>query len=181
MDAFESIVSQILWRDGYWVQPSFKVALTREEKTKIGRPTTPRWEIDIVGYCAKRNELLMVECKSFLDSIGVEYSAFNGGNEKRASRFKLFNDAELRDVVKYRLTQQLLEAGLIQENPSIKLALVCGKIVRDRDRELLRDHFARNEWLFWDEAWLKEKLRAMSISGYENSVAAVVAKLLLRG
>lgn len=181
MDAFESVVSEILWRDGYWVQASLKVELTKEEKVAIGRPSSPRWELDLVGYSGRRNELLVVECKSYLDSFGVQYRAFNGGDEKLAKRFKLFNDDTLRKVVLHRLCVQLVEAGLIGSNPNVKLALVCGKIIRDRDRQQLLEHFNKNGWFLWDDEWLKEKLQAMSAGGYENSPVAVVAKLLLRG
>lgn len=180
MDAFESVVGEILWRDGYWVQPSFKVELTKAEKVAIGRPTSPRWELDLVGYSGQRNELLVVECKSYLDSTGVQYCAFNGGNEKFGNRFKLFNDDTLRKVVLRRLSLQLVDAGLIDEDPSVKLALVCGKISRDEDRRQLQEHFDMNGWLLWDDRWLKEKLQAISTGGYENSPVAVVAKLLLR-
>jgi hypothetical protein len=86
----------------------------------------------------------------------------------------------LRDIVTGRLRQQLVERGLIREDPVIKLALACGKIVREKDRLLLKEHFERNGWLLWDEAWLKENLERMSKGGYENSSVAVVAKLLLR-
>lgn len=180
MDAFETVVSEILWQKGYWIQTSLKVELTKEDKLAINRPSSPRWEIDVVGYSGKRNELLIVECKSYLDSLGVQYRAFDGTDLKIASRFKLFNDTSLRDVVTGRLRQQLVERGLIREDPVIKLALACGKIVREKDRLLLKEHFERNGWLLWDEAWLKENLERMSKGGYENSSVAVVAKLLLR-
>ncbi len=42
MDAFEHLVSEILWAQGYWVRTSVKVALTKEEKVAIGRPSSPR-------------------------------------------------------------------------------------------------------------------------------------------
>ena len=180
MDAFETVVSEILWRDGYWVQNSLKVDLTKEEKLAIGRPSTPRWELDIVAYSGRRNELLVVECKSYLDSFGVQFRAFDGTDEILAKRFKLFNDETLRDVVFKRLRLQLFEAGLINQNPTIKLVLVCGKIVRQKDRVLLRDHFGKSGWLIWDAEWLKDKLTSMSQGGYENSTVAVVSKLLLR-
>ncbi|MGO8841495.1 MAG: hypothetical protein ACLQF1_10275 [Methyloceanibacter sp.] len=181
MDAFESVVSEILWRDGYWVRNSLKVELTKEEKAAIGRPSSPRWELDIVAYSGRRNELLVVECKSYLDSFGVQFRAFDGTGGILANRFKLFNDDTLRAVVLKRLRLQLFEAKLINKDPSIKLALVCGKIVREKDRGLLRKHFNKNSWELWDSEWLKEKLRDMSQGGYENSPVAVVAKLLLRG
>jgi len=180
MDAFETVVSEILWQKGYWIQTSLKVELTKDDKLAINRPSSPRWEIDVVGYSGKRNELLIVECKSYLDSLGVQYRAFDGTDLKIASRFKLFNDTSLRDVVTGRLRQQLVERGLIREDPVIKLALACGKIVREKDRLLLKEHFERNGWLLWDEVWLKENLERMSKGGYENSSVAVVAKLLLR-
>ena len=67
MDAFESLVSLLLRRDGYWTATSVKVELTKMQKRAIGRPSSPRWEIDLVAYKPATNELLAVECKSFLD------------------------------------------------------------------------------------------------------------------
>ena len=37
MDAFEQLVSEILWMEGYWVRTSVKVELTKEENRLIGR------------------------------------------------------------------------------------------------------------------------------------------------
>ena len=38
MDAFEQLVSEILWMDGYWVRTSVKVELTKEENARsVGR------------------------------------------------------------------------------------------------------------------------------------------------
>lgn len=180
MDAFESIVSEILWRDGYWVRTSFKVDLTQEDKAKIERPSSPRWELDVLAYSGSRNEILVVECKSYLDSGGVSDSAFNGRNDKFAARFKLFNDQRVREVVTHRLCEQLADLGLTHARPKLTLALACGKIATERDRALVKERFAREGWLLWDEAWLRQKLDSMSKGSYENSVAVVVAKLLLR-
>jgi len=181
MDAFESVVSEILWRDGYWVQNAVKVELTKEEKVEIGRPSSPRWELDVVGYSGKRNELLVVECKSYLDSPGVAHKAFDGSDQRAANRYKLFNEETLRRVVLNRLSLQMCESGLVSKNPKTTLALVCGKIVSEQDRQLLRAHFEERGWLLWDDVWLREKLKLMSEGGYENSPVAVVSKLLLRG
>ena len=41
MDAFESNVAEVLWRDGYWVQNAVKVDLTKDDKSKINRPSSP--------------------------------------------------------------------------------------------------------------------------------------------
>jgi len=37
MDAFESLVSSILDRDGFWTRTEYKVELTKDEKREIGR------------------------------------------------------------------------------------------------------------------------------------------------
>jgi len=181
MDAFESVVCEILWRDGYWVQSSLKVELTKEDKKKIKRPSSPRWEIDVVAYSGQRNELLLVECKSYLDSPGVRYRAFDGSGPGEGKRYKLFSDNVLRRVVVSRLCQQLISSGLIDKKPSVSIALACAKIIGEKDREKLKKLFAKKGWKLWDDAWLKEKLLGISKGGYENSPVAVVAKLLLRG
>ena len=77
MDAFEQVVAEILWREGYWVRTSAKVELTKEEKREIELPSSPRWELDVVAYSAKDNHLKVIECKSHLDSPGIRISGFN--------------------------------------------------------------------------------------------------------
>ncbi len=180
MDAFEQLVSEILWMEGYWVRTSVKVGLTKEEKRLIGRHSSPRWELDIVAYRGRDNLLQIVECKSFIDSVGVRLSAFDGSNLDHAKRYKLFNEPELRRVVFNRLCVQLSESGACQEAPKIRLALASGKIRNESDRKAIRSHFANNDWELWDEPWLHERLQRMAKQGYENQVSAVVAKLLLR-
>ncbi|MEQ8369302.1 MAG: hypothetical protein RIE31_08040 [Alphaproteobacteria bacterium] len=179
MDAFETLVSEIFWRKGFWVQNNLKVELTKEEKRKIGRPTAPRWELDVVAYKGGLNELLVVECKSYIDWVGVSFAAFEEGG-LHSSRYKLFNDSTLRTLVLDRLKQQLCRTGLVAANPTITLALACEKIRNDKDREKIRAHFDTQGWELFDEAWLQDELKEMSKGSYENSAAAVVAKLLLR-
>lgn len=72
--AFEQLVSEILWMEGYWVRTSVKVELTKEEKRLIGRHSSPRWELDIVAYNGRDNLLRVVECKSYFDSVGATVS-----------------------------------------------------------------------------------------------------------
>ena len=180
VDAFENVVCEILRADGYWVQSAYKVALTKEEKREIDRPSCPRWELDVVAYRAGSNELLVVECKSYLDSPGVSYKAFDGSGHKDANRYKLFNEDTLRRVVLDRLVAQMIEARLVAKDPSVRLVLVAGKIISDEDRDLLRAHFDERGWMLWDRDWLCSRLKEMSAGGYEDSSVAVTAKLLLR-
>lgn len=181
MDAFEQLVSEILWMEGYWVRTSVKVELTKEEKRQIGRASSPRWELDIVAYNGRDNLLKIVECKSYLDSRGVALRAFDGNDDEAAKRFKLFTDNRLRDVVFERLKLQFAESGVCRAGPEVRLCLACGRIASDADRAGLHKHFAERGWELWDETWLRKRLQLMSDQGYENQVSAVVAKLLLRG
>ena len=178
MDAFEQVIAQILERKGYWTRTSVRVELTSKDKKAIERPSSPRWELDIVAYKGATNELQVVECKSYLDSYGVHASAFDGTDTKAAKRYKLFTEPVLRRVLIAQLKKQLVKQGFCATNPSVKLCLAAGTIHGDESR--LRNIFAENDWQLWTPELLHEELKALGKSGYENTVAAVVTKLLLR-
>ena len=180
MDAFEAVVGEILRREGYWIQSPFRVHLSKQEKRMIGRPSSPRWELDIVAYKASLNRVLIVECKSYLDSYGVRFGGFDGSSLQDAKRYKLFNDETLGHVVQNRMIRQMVETGLVRKDPDVTFVLACGKIVSESDRERLQAHFDERGWLLWDKRWLQERLAQIATEGYENSPVAVVAKLLLR-
>jgi hypothetical protein len=179
MDAFEQVISGIFFRDGYWVTQGFKVELTAEEKAKIGRPTSPRWEIDLVVFKGATAELMAVECKSYLDSTGVTANDLIVPNEN-ISRYKLFTDDILRDVVLNRLALQLHDTGLIPAGVKPKLALVAGKMRSADDLARLREHFTNKGWALYDRDWLVGELKQTADESYFDSVAHVVSKLLLR-
>ena len=107
-------------------------------------------------------------------------AAFDGGDARFAQRFKLFTDDNLRSVVVNRLIAQMGDRGAIGPNPVVKLCLAAGKIASEKDRVLLRAHFVKKRWLLWDDAWLGTELQHLSRGSYENDIASVVAKLLLR-
>jgi hypothetical protein len=138
MDSFESIVQTIFENNGYWVKSCFKVDLSKEEKQQINRPTSPRWELDVIAYKGVSKELLVIECKSYLDSPGVKADGLKKG--KYQERYKLFNEENLRQVVFKRLLAQLVESGLCPEDTSVKLCLACGKVASEKDRKELTDH-----------------------------------------
>ena len=178
MDAFESLVSMLLRHDGYWTIPSFKVELTKSEKRQIGRFSSPRWEIDLVAYRGSTNEVLAIECKSFLDSRGV---VFQNDEFNPPKRYKMFTDSVLRRVVLKRLAKQLVQAGACASGPKITLCMAAGKIAYGSDLAGMRKCFAAKRWTLFDEEWIRGRLLLASKQGYENDVAFVVSKLLLRG
>lgn len=178
MDAFEQLAADIFWNEGYWVRTTVKVELTREEKIRIGKHSTPRWEIDLIAYRATTNELLALECKSYLDSGGVHAAHFEPG-AKYAHRYKLFHDALLRETVLERLRLQCVERCLCPANVTVRLGLIYGYATKT-NAALLEQRFQKEDWVLYDADWLFGHLQQMADGSYENSTAAVVAKLLLR-
>ena len=178
MDAFEQLAADIFWAEGYWVRTSVKVELTRQDKAAIGRHSSPRWEVDLVAFHAGRNELLVLECKSYLDSGGVHAAHFLPG-ARLAGRYKLFHDEVLRETVLGRLRQQFVDSGLCPADVTLRLGLVHGHATQHNARRL-ETLFDEQRWLLFGPEWPRAHLRQAAGGGYENSTAALVAKLLLR-
>jgi len=110
----------------------YKVDLSKEDRRAIGNPTMPRPEIDIIAYKASTNELLIVECKSYLDSGGVKLEAFTVASSSHRKLYKLFNRPELYKLVRKRLLQQMKKEGRISSPlPKPKLCLAAGNIYSD--------------------------------------------------
>lgn len=179
MDAFEQLAADLFWADGYWVRNSVRVELTRDDKHDIGKPSSPRWEIDLVAYQPVKDELLALECKSYLDSGGVHAAHFQAGS-KYAHRYKLFHDKNLCDVVLNRLKTQFVEGGLCRDDTVVRLGLVLGHATKGNWTRLVEKFKKEEEWLLFGPDWLNAHLKRVSRAGYENSSAAVVAKILLK-
>ena len=136
MQAFETLVSELLSNEGYWVRKSFKVVLTKAEKRSIGRPSSPRWELDVIAYSGAQNEILAIECKSFLDSPGVKFADLDIEFEEASkSRYKLFTEPTTRDVVLKCLARQLTEDGYCPSDAKVRLAMAVGKFASFIDKE----------------------------------------------
>ncbi len=176
MDAFEQIVAMLFERNGYWVQTSYKVCLTKDEKKKIGNPTTPRRELDIVAYRPKDNVVLAIECKSSLNSPGVSYEGLSGQSDRGLKIYKMFTDAKLRKVVFSRLKKQMLQAGMILPHAKVKLCLAAGHI-RKGNKAHIENHCRKNGWLLFAEDWFREQFDKLAETDYENDIAIVAAKL----
>lgn len=121
MDSFEHVIAAILERQGFWRLPSFKVELTKDEKVAIGRHSSPRWEIDIVAYRPRDNELRVVECKSYLGAWRRLRRVRRFPDLQLRRAYKLFCDSALRRVVLSRLTKQLVEKGFCPPKPRVRL------------------------------------------------------------
>jgi hypothetical protein len=177
MNAFEQIVANLLNQEGFWTRIDYKVILTKEQKAKIDKPSMPRPEIDILAYKPCKNLLLWIECKSYINSGGVRMSSFININDPGYNRYKVFNYPVYRDEITSALRSQVISNGLCTNGLEIKHCLVAGKIYTTKDRTLLQDYFTLNNWILWDDEWIKEGLKKYAASDYEDDVAVLVSKL----
>ena len=151
------------------------------QKRRIKRPTSPRWEVDLLAYKGDTNEVLVVECKSLLDSRGVTYENLVEPTARAGKRYKLFRDENLRETVFDCLSTQLTQEdkGSCAPNPKIRLCLAAGNIPL-KDRQKLKEHFEKNKWELIGPDRIRSELEELAHMPYENKVAVIAAKMLVR-
>lgn len=180
MDAFEQIAARLFEVQGYWTRIGYTVELTKAQKASIGQPSLPRPQLDVLAYKPATNELLIVECKSYLDSRGVMLAGFHGQPNADKDVYKMFNRQALRELVMSSLLVQLRSEGLLSgAEPSVRLVLVAGK-VHSADEPKLRQLFAERGWTFVGPSEVAAGVRAFAARGYENDVMTIVTKVLER-
>ena len=135
------------------------------------------------GRCAFKpgpNELLIVECKSYLDSLGVCVENFIGEKAVHKNRLKLFTREKLRRLITEKILMQLREESLLlPKNPTVRYGLVAGKIKTGHEAKL-RDLFKDNGWLLITPGELAQGLRKFADRGYEDDIVTMVVKILER-
>lgn len=180
MDAFETVAARLFEVQGYWTRIGLKVELTKEQKRKLQNPSMPRPELDIVAFKPAANELLIIECKSYLDSPGVRMEHFDVAPSDKGDKFKMLNRPALREMVTQSLIQQLrYEKLLLAEDPTVKFILVAGRIYSDHEQRI-RKHFDANGWQLVGPAEIAEGVRQFAHRGYENDLVTIVTKILER-
>ena len=181
MNAFEDIVKLYLEEEGYWVRQSVKVNISKDDKRAIGLPTMPRAEIDLVALNAKKNELLLIEVKSYLDSQGVYFGDKAIGqfdsDSWAAKRYRLLADNNFQKIVTERLKDQFLEDGLINKETKIKHALAVGKFYPNSELDT-KAYFLKKGWILFTPQQIKERIRALAKKGWEDNLATITAKLI---
>lgn len=179
MDHFENLIATLLEAEGYWVRQSFKVNLTTAEKRRIGKPSIPRPEIDLLALDFKRNEVLALEAKSYLDSPGVKLADLEARHKVPEGRYKLFTCARYRAVVTKRLHADLIAAGMARPTTRIRFGLAAGRVYR-RDANGIRQHMESHGWHYWSPDDVRTRVTAQAERGYENDPAIITAKILVR-
>lgn len=179
MDHFEGIIKTLLEAEGYWVRQSFKVNLTKEEKKRIGKPSIPRPEIDLLAFKPAKNEILVLEAKSYLDSPGVKLDDLKHEHAVPEGRYKLFTCTTYREVILERLKHDLMSCGMASATSTMQLGLATGNVYRGGSAEL-RKYMQSRGWVLWSPEDVREKVSLLAEQGYENEPAIITAKILLR-
>ncbi len=173
MDAFESIIAQVLENDGYWVKQSVKVELTPNEKEYVGiGRTSPTPEIDLVAF--KGNELILFEVKSFLDSDGVKLNGITGVDLVDAKKYKIINN----EAYKSTILEKIKTSMHMSEHVKIKFGLAAGNIF-ERDRLSIINYFNNNSSLVLiTPETIARKLIKFNHNVYINDAVTMTIKLL---
>src|ERR1039457_175164 len=179
MDNFEGIIRTLLEADHFWVQSSFKVELTLEEKRHIGKPKIPGPEIDLLALNFEQNEVLVVEAKSCLDSPGVRVEDLEQQHDTAEGRYKIFTSERYRSTVFKRLLLQLCENGMANAETKISLLLAAGNVYNNQTAAV-QELFLTKGFIFWSPEEIKEKVTALAKRGYQDDAAILTAKILLK-
>jgi len=179
MDAFEDIVRRFLEHKGYWVRRSVKVNISKSDKVEIGTHSMPTPEVDLVALKLQKDELLLIEAKSFLDSYGVYYEAVCNPADEGADRYKLFTNHKFRERVTNQLRKQFIDQGLITTSTKINYALAAGNIHRG-DEERIREDFTQKGWIIFTPHEIKDYIKELAQKGWENDLVTMTAKLILK-
>jgi hypothetical protein len=164
IDQFQATVAKLLETQGYWIRKSFKVNVTREEKGQIGKQSLPKPEIDLLALHFGRNELLVLEAKSYADSPGAKLAQLQEEHDVPAGRFKLFTSQRYREIVLSRLLQDLIAAGMANAETKIRLGLAAGKVNQGQS-EAIRELITSKGWLFWSPDDIKHAVTAQQERG----------------
>jgi len=180
VDAFETIAARFFEVQGYWTRIGVKVDITKPEKVALNNASMPRPEIDVVAWKPSTNQLLVIECKSYLDSTGVRVEHLHGRADVENDKFKLFNRAALRAAIVTALIRQLRAEGLfVGPDPAVQFILIAGKIYSDHEAKV-RACCDEVGWRLIAPSELAAGVRKFARRGYENDVITIVTKLLER-
>jgi len=180
MNAFEDIVKLYLEEEGYWVRQSVKVHhITKEDKRRLKNYSMPTPEIDIVALNMVKNELLLVEVKSLLDSYGVHYEAVSGIDKRDGKGYKLFNWDLFREIITDRLCEEYLDRKLINKKTKVNYALAAGHIKSQWDEDKIIEYFSNplKKWKLFSPKDIKAKIKNLSGKGWEDNIIIMTSKL----
>lgn len=171
-EAFEELVATLLEAEGYWVKRNIKIHLSKDDLAEI-RVRSGSLELDIVAFKhGPSPEVLVVECKSFPRSGGVDWTTFDrpGPGITRKHRYRLFWDQALRDAI----SKYLIASSVTPDVPHV--FSLASSATKKSDHPRIRAHLLQNGMRFLDRDWLDVNLTKLgNASVYHNSISATLA------
>jgi hypothetical protein len=170
-EAFEEVVAVLLEADGYWVKRNVKLHVPGA--TALGLKSGA-CELDIVAYRHSHPaEVLVVECKSFGRSGGVDKKTFDPPVPPiaRRHRYKLFWSPQLRQGI----SQLLGDTGVTPQGVQHVYCLASAATAK-ADHQYIANYLTSNGMRFFDRAWLSKNLAALASSSvYQNCIVSTLA------
>lgn len=171
-EAFEEVVAVLLEASGYWVKRNVKIHLSSSQQTQLGLKSGA-CELDVVAVrLTEPQEVLVVECKGFARSGGVNWNTFAPPNPPitRRHRYKLFWSKPMRDAV-----TDLLKSNQITPNLPHVYCLASAA-TKSSDHQKIESHLQTDGMRLLDRAWLTNRLTHLGGSAvYQNNTVATLA------
>lgn len=186
MNSFEQIVAKIFESKNYWVKSNVRVELTDKEKIRIMMDkkkglSLPRPEIDIVAYSPTRNELLIVETKSYFNSFGVKLSEVSRQHSVPKGTFKLITCKNYRQIVTNGLIREFVNRDLIKsKSVKVRYFLVGGNTYpqnKPESIEKIKNFLEGKKIAYWGIEDIRRELAVIADSGYEDDVVTMATKI----
>ena len=173
-EAFEDIVAVLLEADGYWVKRNVKIQIPSAQVVTLGL-RNGACELDLVALRLKEpQEVLVVECKSFGRSGGVDWKTFAPPTPPvtRKHRYRLFWDYAFQASI----------TGLLNTNgvtPSLPhVYCLASAATQASSHAQIQAHLHARGMRLFDRAWLMQRLAAHGVSPVnENCTVSALATI----
>jgi hypothetical protein len=158
MEAYEHVCKVALEAEGFVVTNNLKFSVRRKtRKTRHTEFQEHGYEIDLIA--ARADQLVLAEVKSYFGSAGVNVQGFKGladpTKKSQFDRYKLFNDAELRQQICAKACEQFGYSA-----KQLRLRMYVGKFARDQEQKV--------------RAHLKKMKPSVQVVGLEEVVATLM-------
>ena len=171
-EAFEEIMAVLLESDGYWLKRNVKIQLPAPTAASLGLKSGA-CELDLVAFNATEpQEVLIVECKSYGRSGGVDWRTFKAPTPPitRRHRYRLFWNKPLQAGI----TALLQSSGITPAVPHVYCLASAATIQTSHAK--IQAHLHAGGMRFFDRAWVSQKLLALGTSPvYQNCTVSSLA------
>ena len=170
-EAFEDIIGVLLEADGYWIKRNVKLQVPGAAALGL---KSGACELDLVAFRpTDPAEVLIIECKSFGRSGGIDWKTFAPpeGATTRRHRYKLFWSQQLRQGI-----VELLQVNRITPPQLPHVFCLASAATAKAHHQLIANHLSDSGMRFFDRFWVEQRLQALGNNRvYQNCVVSSLA------